>query len=1585
MKCKSCGTDNSDDSRTCSSCGDDLSGHNRRGGRSKCAKAPVDGRDDLDLSLAPTAMGEASKRTDDSDPMSLNNLRTGRPAQYVPPTEAPGQVIAGRYEIREQIGAGGMGVTYRAFDRKLGREIAIKRLLARSAAGRKGIERFLREARVIASLNHRNIVTVHEHDADEHGPFIVMQYVSGGDLSQRIERDGKIDLTEALKIIKAVGQALAYAHRKSIFHRDVKPSNILLTEEGGPQLVDFGLAQIGGESDLSVTGYGMGTAMYMAPEQRRDAKHVDHRCDIYALAKTLYHMLTGDIPDAIDLDMISVSVRPAVKRALKPNPEDRPFSVEEFLRDLDSPESMVGSVVPGGGVAAPGTCPNCGAGNPEEARFCEGCGSGLFEKCPKCDSEFRAGTRHCRSCGTHAARYNEAKDALAQARDHIKAMQFSQAVRCAKRGLSAGYFREELAAVRKEAGEAVSRLRMLRAESESLIAEEKYEQAEESLRMALELTPSDEELDEMLSRLPDMIRDRDVRPFCEKAAELVAQESYEKAIHVLEQARRIAPEREDVQALLAEAIRGERDRKTNHLLIEARSLVEAERFEDAEPKLREALDLDPTREDAVALLADLPGRIVRRDISAALVQLRQLLEENNFPAARAIFERAWRLDEHNEEVILLRRQAEGLVDSHAEGLRQAGEFREEHEFDRALSLLKELGEIFSWDTDIARQAEECERLIQKIADLRSRGCDMERRHKLSLALSAWQELLALVPSDSEAMERTALLTERVRVVRRRKIVAIGVSIAAILLLSLLVGWIRSGLHRAASAKTDVKDAFAMKRYAEVPALAERYAEVCDLPLIPISDEDREEMKLLADRSAKFVLQMQQHQDEGDRLFSLEKYVEARETYASVVAIQSNFGHAQTRMNEIDADAARVLAIAARRNAQEVNAAELASLPWSATEALRAKATEAFSQGTFTTAKDIWTATAIEYRKVAQAAVSIGKLRDAAIAARQAAESAKTKASSANAEFHAGELWRQASLILDAALLAFGEKDYSQAKKLWATADAEYGKAEQAAFVAIDNIAAGPSRDAAIAARQAAVTAKAVTFASSPWSVAETLLAKAAEAFNQGKLTSAKATWTAAATEYGKAARAAVAVGKLWDAAIAARQLAESAKTKASSANAKFDASELWHQASMTLDAALLAFGEKDYSQAEKLWATAGGQYSKAIEYSRGVSSARAARGKYERALVGCDSARVRQYAATQWRVIAAGVQDAEAADKAGQFAKAISAYERATGLLPAAERIAAKSEIDAKAAALLSEAKKILAKMPSTAARVTTSQKGELRRAWKAVASVLVHKPSDREALALKKRIAVFFILSKTLALDLGKGVTLKLVLIPAGKFQIGSPKTETNRNNDEGPQREVTISKPFYMGITEVTQSQWKAVMGTDRSGDKSGSNNAASRISWSDANKFCKVMSKKTDRKVMLPTEAQWEYACRAGSKTAYSFGDDSSKLGNYAWYTKNAWDIGKQYAHAVGRKKPNAWGLYDMHGNVLEWCSHSYDANPNSKAKNVDPENTTRTWYPVQRGGSFLLDLGSCRSADRSWNSHSSAIDFGFRVLVSAGGLD
>ena len=220
--------------------------------------------------------------------------------------------------------------------------------------------------------------------------------------------------------------------------------------------------------------------------------------------------------------------------------------------------------------------------------------------------------------------------------------------------------------------------------------------------------------------------------------------------------------------------------------------------------------------------------------------------------------------------------------------------------------------------------------------------------------------------------------------------------------------------------------------------------------------------------------------------------------------------------------------------------------------------------------------------------------------------------------------------------------------------------------------------------------------------------------------------------------------------------------------------------------------------------------------------------------------------------------------------------------------------------------------------------------------------------------------------LDLGGGVTMKLVLIPAGKFMLGA----------EGPQQqhEVTISKPFYMGVTEVTQAQYEAVMGTNPSHTK-GATNPVEMVSWNDATEFCKKLSEKTRQAVRLPTEAEWEYACRAGTQTAFSFGDDPSALGDYAWWGMNSGET----THPVGQKKPNAWDLFDMHGNVYEWCADWVGYYP--KVAVTDPQGPASGKYRVLRGGDWAGIQVMCRSAVRvGLTPVNRGINFGFRVAVS-----
>jgi formylglycine-generating enzyme required for sulfatase activity len=212
---------------------------------------------------------------------------------------------------------------------------------------------------------------------------------------------------------------------------------------------------------------------------------------------------------------------------------------------------------------------------------------------------------------------------------------------------------------------------------------------------------------------------------------------------------------------------------------------------------------------------------------------------------------------------------------------------------------------------------------------------------------------------------------------------------------------------------------------------------------------------------------------------------------------------------------------------------------------------------------------------------------------------------------------------------------------------------------------------------------------------------------------------------------------------------------------------------------------------------------------------------------------------------------------------------------------------------------------------------------------------------------------TKELAVDLGGGVKMEMVLVPAGSFMMGSDERTCDK-----PVHKATITKPFYLGKYEVTQEQWEAVMGSNPSGFK-GPKNPVETVSWDDCQVFLVKLNAKTGGqggKFVLPTEAQWEYACRAGSTTQYCFGDDEARLRDHAWYRANS----ESKTHPVGKKKPNAWGLYDMHGNVWEWCQDWYGAYGAEAV--TDPSGPATGSTRVFRGGNWFYPAKLCRSAPR-----------------------
>ena len=472
-------------------------------------------------------------------------------------------------------------------------------------------------------------------------------------------------------------------------------------------------------------------------------------------------------------------------------------------------------------------------------------------------------------------------------------------------------------------------------------------------------------------------------------------------------------------------------------------------------------------------------------------------------------------------------------------------------------------------------------------------------------------------------------------------------------------------------------------------------------------------------------------------------------------------------------------------------------------------------------------------------------------------------------------------------------------------------------------------------------------------------AAAADALESREYTPARALFAQAEDLYRQAAALQVKRDKV----VAAHKTAQDSMKLADAAFQTEARPASFERAKQCLTDGTKALEDEELDKAREFFGDAVQFFAKAQTEADLANAFDQAQNAWARTVAEADDALLTRHVARAAAAAKARAEEAEKKAREGQVEAGTELLKQATAALKDAASKALTAENAVKAAPIIARLERDIAQKKKFRAEDTLAELEKLI-------------PADPRMAGLGRRVAAIPGLKRSLTLDLGGGVKMDLVLIRPGSFKMGSEKSD-----DEKPVHEVTITKPFYIGKHEVTQEQWEAAMDGNPSYFK-GKTNPVERVSWTDCQGFLKKLKPKlTGLSPGLPTEAEWEYACRAGSTTAYCFGDNDKDLGDYAWYNPNS----NNRTHPVGKKKPNAWGLYDMHGNLSEWCRDWYDKAYYAESPKEDPAGLATGSGRVLRGGSWRRDAAYCRSASRyDYGPANQGDSSGFRVVLR-GGVD
>lgn len=1493
-----------------------------------CSGGPR-GRDDSPMSLGDEAtFGDASSGCDAvfDDGMEIVDL-------------------AARYKTEGVLGRGGMGEVLLATDTRLNRKVAIKRILGEAAKSKTAVKRLLTEAQSIAALNHPCIVQIYDYGRAVDGPFLIMEYVEGSSLLEKC-REGAVPIEQAIDLTCQLCDGLGKAHAAGIIHRDIKPANVLLTADGVPKLTDFGLAKDeSGDLGHTVTGAVLGTLDFMPPEQRKDAALTDNRSDLWSLAATLYQMVTGKSPKIIKFNDVPQSLQDVLGKALEDSKDDR-YQTARELRD-----ALTGALQKAGDVQDlnQGECPSCGVKNEGSRKFCKGCGEKLEAECLSCHAEIPLWEEFCGSCGSQQSVLLDLRK-----EDHAK----EQAL--AEEQLRIGDFGSAQTIAERLANESDPRLRTIKAWAKSFLPEVK-QQREQQTRAAQQSVAEArqhfaahdyESTLKALAQIPSGIRLAGVNDLTSRAG--AAQEevrSLADQIRTRVEARELSGLIKLVDRYL-ELKPGEERFETLQKSLQARDAKQQKAQQEA---LKQAQALFSAGNDEAGLIyieglgedQKTPDvREIREKILSRRRTRLKIVSDYQQKHFAGLLDRVTRYlsevqgDEEVESIgKRLTDRDRKLKEQLAQLLTRIETAELAGEFQKALTLLEKVPDE-CWTDDFEERRQELNLLTTARAAVLKQLAEAEDRSAVKLALQAvedYQTGFAEMTSRDEtfttavnrAKKQLTIFKDQEAAAQRRRRLKIRLYSALALMLVIAAGAGTAWL----SHQQKVNDAIADARNRGDAALnASEFTTA-----IAAFDE---------------VLQLA-----------------PKDAAALLARAEANLRQPAPNLPAAESDLASAIASGAASNHTQ-------PIKW----LLICGKTEAFSvAGEISDAKASLrelslhgaTADLINRAKLAIGTALIKRARDAA---------EKFRAEDALADLN------------QASELSVAPSEIQQAGQLVATAFAENARG----IINLEEFD-----------RALALLGQAQTLDPANTEIArvesELYARRAQKSLLNDDRDAASADFLKArqlnpqGSELGRLA-AQLANGLVQRCETAFSDTACQEATAALATVTEVDPNNTdvadlkTRLGGVLLAEADKAVAGKDVDRTAGLAEAIAELNVLPIEQARLLTAAAGL--LFEQGQVQIQQNQLMEAANTIVRIQAMPVDETQKT----QALEALMSELEPT-LIAGLKSPTPQPAVDA------------LTSLQNTVTVSATFSKalGELPKNVRELLPERIRVPplattpfDAAQARAHQQAWADYL----GVTVETTNSIGMQFVVIPPGEFMMGSPDEEPGRGDQAVETlHRVTLTQSFEMGMHEVTQEQYQIVMGSNPAEFKSLQNPVES-VTWDDAVDFCRRLSSLPAEQsagyvYRLPTEAEWEYTCRAGTDTQYSFGNDDSQLGTFAWFGNNSGDkridalmiwttdpfnyvrrllSNNGHAHSVGRKQPNPWGLYDMHGNVWERCQDWYGDYPSGAA--TDPTGPSSGSSRAVRGGSWSSPSEDCRSADRTGDPlDSRSIHNGFRVLRSS----